>query len=110
MVTFFFFGLGKSGTFIANRIELNLNTSQVDTSNESANALIYINLTTGALSDFLKHVINRLLSNLFLSTYCCLLSCYCLRRWHHWTEDALKHFAGFCPLPERQVLQDAVLQ
>lgn len=56
MVTIFFFGLGQSGTFIANRIQLNLNASQVDTGNGLANALIYINLTTGALSDFLKHV------------------------------------------------------
>lgn len=69
MITIFFFGSGNSDGFIADRIQLNLNASQVEMGNRLVDALIYINLTTGAISAFLLHVINRLPSNLSPSTH-----------------------------------------
>lgn len=58
IINHFFSGLGESGSFIGDRIQLNLNASQVEMGSQPADALIYINFTTGARFAFLLNAIN----------------------------------------------------
>lgn len=51
----YFFRLGQSGSFIGDRIQLNPNVSQVEMGNQPADALIFINFTTGAHFALLYH-------------------------------------------------------
>lgn len=58
------FSSGESGSFVGDRIQLNLNVSQVEMGSQPADALIFINFTAGANFAFLLHAINTLVVNL----------------------------------------------
>lgn len=66
-------GSGESGSFISDRIQLNLNVSQVEMGNQPADALIYINFTTGSNLLFLLRAIKTLLVNLSPTNHCMFL-------------------------------------
>lgn len=105
--SFFLLCLGSSSSFVANRIQLNTNTSNITVEEGFlADALVFIRFPRGDISAL--QFIYKLVSHVKHSQEQQHSPCVC--RCRPWWPEAVEHLDGFRPLPERPLLQFRSLQ